>query len=104
MLTIAPLSLIEAPDADQVDSGDAMGRRIGPSARVSTFPKGGVFSITNRMRDRALIEVTVVLRASRYGRDRESLRRLRVLKRRQLQAASCECYGAIRRQYGRLGL
>jgi CRP-like cAMP-binding protein len=49
--------------------------------------------------------VTVVLRAlqeaglisSRYGR-------MRVLKRRRLEAASCECYGAIRDQFARLGL
>jgi len=49
--------------------------------------------------------VTVVLHAlqesglisSRYGR-------MRVLKRRELEAASCECYAAIRRHFVRLGL
>jgi len=49
--------------------------------------------------------VTVVLRAlqeaglisSRYGR-------MRVLRRRRLEAASCECYGAIRDHFARLGL
>ena len=49
--------------------------------------------------------VTVVLRglletgfiSSRYGR-------LRVLKRRQLEAASCECYAVIRGHFDRLGL
>ena len=49
--------------------------------------------------------VTVVLRAlqdaglisSRYGR-------MRVLRRRRLEAASCECYSAIRDQFVRLGL
>jgi CRP-like cAMP-binding protein len=49
--------------------------------------------------------VTVVLRSlqetglvsSRYGR-------IRVLRRRQLEAASCECYGVIRRHFERLGL
>lgn len=49
--------------------------------------------------------VTVVLRAlqetglisSRYGR-------MQVLKRRRLEAASCECYAAIRDQFARLGL
>jgi CRP-like cAMP-binding protein len=49
--------------------------------------------------------VTVVLKslqqagliASRYGR-------IRVLKRRRLEAASCECYRAIRANFTRLGL
>ena len=49
--------------------------------------------------------VTLVLRglqdrgivASRYGR-------MRVLRRRQLEAASCECYGVIRGHFTRLGL
>ena len=49
--------------------------------------------------------VTVVLRglqdtgliASRYGR-------MRVLKRKQLEAASCECYAVIREHFARLGL
>ena len=49
--------------------------------------------------------VTVVLRAlqeaglisSRYGH-------MRVLRRKRLEAASCECYGAIRDQFARLGL
>ena len=49
--------------------------------------------------------VTVVLHAlqqtglisSRYGR-------MRVLRRRKLEAASCECYATIRRHYLRLGL
>lgn len=49
--------------------------------------------------------VTIVLRAlqetgliaSRYGR-------MRVLRRRRLEAASCECYGAIRGHFTRLGL
>jgi hypothetical protein len=49
--------------------------------------------------------VTIVLRAlqetgmisSRYGR-------MRVLRRRSLEAASCECYGAIRGHFARLGL
>jgi len=49
--------------------------------------------------------VTVVLHglqetgliSSRYGR-------MRVLKRRQLEAASCECYGVIRGHFERLGL
>jgi CRP-like cAMP-binding protein len=49
--------------------------------------------------------VTLVLRAlqeaglisSRYGR-------MRVLKRRRLEAASCECYATIHRHYVRLGL
>jgi CRP-like cAMP-binding protein len=49
--------------------------------------------------------VTVVLRAlqrsgfvsSRYGR-------MRVLKRRKLEAASCECYAEIRGHFARLGL
>jgi CRP-like cAMP-binding protein len=49
--------------------------------------------------------VTVVLGAlqetgmisSRYGR-------MRVLARHRLEAASCECYGAIRRHFARLGL
>jgi CRP-like cAMP-binding protein len=49
--------------------------------------------------------VTVVLQAlqegglisSRYGR-------MRVLRRRRLEAASCECYAAIRDQFARLGL
>lgn len=49
--------------------------------------------------------VTVVLRglqksgliSSRYGR-------MRVLKRKRLEAASCECYAAIRDQFARLGL
>lgn len=49
--------------------------------------------------------VTVVLRtlqkagliSSRYGR-------IRVLRRRQLEAASCECYAAIRDHFVRLGL
>ena len=49
--------------------------------------------------------VTVVLRAlqgaglisGRYGR-------MRVLRRRRLEAASCECYGAIRDHFARLGL
>jgi CRP-like cAMP-binding protein len=49
--------------------------------------------------------VTVVLRglqesgliSSRYGR-------MRVLKRKRLEAASCECYAAIREQFARLGL
>jgi CRP-like cAMP-binding protein len=49
--------------------------------------------------------VTVVLRglqergiiASRYGR-------VRVLRRRQLETASCECYGMIRGHFARLGL
>ena len=49
--------------------------------------------------------VTVVLRslqqtgliASRYGR-------MRVLKRRRLEAASCECYAVIRGHFARLGL
>jgi CRP-like cAMP-binding protein len=49
--------------------------------------------------------VTVVLHAlqesglisSRYGR-------MRVLRRRELEAASCECYAAIRRHFVRLGL
>ena len=49
--------------------------------------------------------VTVVLRSlqdtglisSRYGR-------MRVLRRRQLEAASCECYGVIRGHFARLGL
>ena len=35
--------------------------------------------------------------ASRYGR-------MRVLKRRRLEAASCECYAVIRRHFVRLGL
>ena len=34
---------------------------------------------------------------SRYGR-------IRVLKRRQLELASCECYEVIREQFQRLGL
>ena len=49
--------------------------------------------------------VTVVLHAlqesglisSRYGR-------MRVIRRRELEAASCECYAAIRRHFVRLGL
>jgi hypothetical protein len=49
--------------------------------------------------------VTLVLRvlqqaeliSSRYGR-------MRVLKRRRLEATSCECYATIRWQYVRLGL
>ena len=49
--------------------------------------------------------VTVVLRglketgliAGRYGH-------MRVLRRRQLEAASCECYGVIRGHFARLGL
>ena len=49
--------------------------------------------------------VTVVLRAlqreglitSRYGR-------IRILKRKRLEAASCECYGVIRDHFVRLGL
>jgi len=49
--------------------------------------------------------VTIVLRGlqetgvitSRYGH-------IRVLRRRQLEAASCECYKAIRGQFARLGL
>ena len=49
--------------------------------------------------------VTVVLRglqetgliSSRYGR-------MRVLRRRQLEAASCECYAVIRDHFARLGL
>lgn len=49
--------------------------------------------------------VTVVLRvlqeagliSSRYGR-------MRVLRRKRLEEASCECYGAIRDQFARLGL
>jgi len=49
--------------------------------------------------------VTVVLRklqeagliSSRYGH-------MRVLRRRRLEAASCECYGAIRDHFARLGL
>jgi CRP-like cAMP-binding protein len=49
--------------------------------------------------------VTVVLRtlqregliASRYGR-------IRILKRKRLEAASCECYGVIRDHFARLGL
>jgi len=49
--------------------------------------------------------VTVVLRtlqregliASRYGR-------IRILRRKRLEAASCECYGVIRDHYARLGL
>ena len=49
--------------------------------------------------------VTLVLRglqeqgivSSRYGR-------MRVLRRRQLEAASCECYGVIRGHFTRLGL
>lgn len=49
--------------------------------------------------------VTVVLRdlqetgliSSRYGR-------MRVLRRRQLEAASCECYAVIRGHFARLGL
>ena len=49
--------------------------------------------------------VTVVLRAlqdaglisTRYGR-------IRVLKRKKLEAASCECYGVIRAHFARLGL
>jgi len=35
--------------------------------------------------------------SSRYGR-------MRVLRRRQLEAASCECYGVIRDHFERLGL
>lgn len=35
--------------------------------------------------------------STRYGR-------IRVLKRRRLEAASCECYAAIRAQFARLGL
>ena len=34
---------------------------------------------------------------SRYGR-------IRVLKRKKLEAASCECYAVIRGQFARLGL
>jgi len=49
--------------------------------------------------------VTVVLRAlqrdglisSRYGR-------IQILKRHQLEAAACECYGVIRAHFARLGL
>ena len=49
--------------------------------------------------------VTVVLRAlqreglitSRYGR-------IQILKRKRLEAASCECYGVIRAHFARLGL
>ena len=49
--------------------------------------------------------VTVVLRglqregliASRYGR-------IRILQRKRLEAASCECYGVIRAHFARLGL
>jgi CRP-like cAMP-binding protein len=49
--------------------------------------------------------VTVVLRTlqreglitSRYGR-------IRILKRKRLEAASCECYGVIRGHFARLGL
>lgn len=49
--------------------------------------------------------VTVIMRglqdtgavASRYGR-------MRVLKRRQLEVGACECYGAIRAHFSRLGL
>jgi Mn-dependent DtxR family transcriptional regulator len=49
--------------------------------------------------------VTVVLRtlqregliASHYGR-------IRILKRKRLEAASCECYGVIRDHFARLGL
>jgi Mn-dependent DtxR family transcriptional regulator len=49
--------------------------------------------------------VTVVLRtlqrqgliATRYGR-------IRILKRKRLEAASCECYGVIRDHFVRLGL
>jgi CRP-like cAMP-binding protein len=49
--------------------------------------------------------VTVVLRAlqregliaSRYGR-------IRILERKRLEAASCECYGVIRAHFARLGL
>ena len=43
----------------------------------------------------ALQETGVI--ASRYGR-------IRVLKRRKLEAASCECYAAIRENFVRLGL
>jgi CRP-like cAMP-binding protein len=43
----------------------------------------------------ALQETGVI--ASRYGR-------IRVLKRRRLEAASCECYAAIRQNFVRLGL
>jgi CRP-like cAMP-binding protein len=49
--------------------------------------------------------VTVVMRtlqqqgliASRYGR-------IRILKRKRLEAASCECYSVIRGHFARLGL
>lgn len=51
------------------------------------------------------LTVTVVLRAlhdtgliaNRYGH-------MRVLRRKRLEAASCECYGAIRGHFSRLGL
>jgi len=35
--------------------------------------------------------------ASRHGR-------IRILKRKRLEAASCECYGVMRDHYARLGL
>ena len=44
---------------------------------------------------RALKEMGLI--STRYGR-------IRVLRRRQLEAASCECYAAIRAQFARLGL
>jgi CRP-like cAMP-binding protein len=43
---------------------------------------------------RALKEIGLI--STQYGR-------IRVLRRRRLEAASCECYGAIRDHFARLG-
>ena len=49
--------------------------------------------------------VTAVLgRLQRSGLIASNYGRIRVLKRRQLEAASCECYGVIRDHFERLGL
>ena len=49
--------------------------------------------------------VTVVLHAlQESGLVSSGYGRMRVLRRRQLEAASCECYAVIRRHYVRLGL
>jgi Mn-dependent DtxR family transcriptional regulator len=49
-----------------------------------------VTDVLRALKERGLI-------ATRYGR-------IRVLRRRRLEAASCECYATIREQFTRLGL
>ena len=78
------------------------------------FPDTAVVSVVARMADGAEVEVGTIGNEGMVGipvllgaeasvdRTFAQSRGIRVLDRRGLEAATCECYGVVRRQFDRL--